>query len=932
MLAIWRRISDIGIQDTTAPWLKKRMRTSNQVFASLSIISFCYIFIFYFCGFAWEALGMGGVVTVLAVPLLMSQAGQYTLARHWFIIMLNAAVTIYAFIFGRVTGIHFMFFAGACLPWVFFDLRERTYIVIGLIVPVICLLIYGFSDGEPSVAITPAVQLFIRASIVVVVSLTNALCLLFFVTQNDKAERELRTFNELLQAGKEELEVQQEELRQTNEELSQQTEELMATEEELRTQEEELRNANEELQAKTISLESARAVLADKAEELEISGKYKSEFLANMSHELRTPLNSILILANLLKQDKFGTLNEKQLEYAGIIHKSGSDLLSLINDILDLSKIEAGRMEFVFEAVTIASIVGDMQQLFGSVSADRKIQFEVSIHKDVPTTIVTDRQRLEQVLRNLLSNAFKFTAEEGRVGLAVSMSGDYIQFAVTDTGIGIPAEKLQHIFEAFRQADGTTSRKFGGTGLGLSISKELMKRLQGTLSVASTPGAGSTFTVIIPVAVAGEIMISDTSAKSNIGDYTTDGAIEQTSVSDDRNFIGKGQQSVLIIEDDLIFAAYVRDFAHERGYKTIVAVSGDEGLLYARRYRPSAIILDLGLPVIDGQSLLKILKADAELSHIPVHVVSANDRADVNIAGEQSYLRKPLQTQDLEQTFTDIGGFISSRYRSILMLAGESEPVAGMFDNIARQEGDDITYDIVPDWKSVQKELSGRRFDCLIADIGADIDAGSEQLMQLKEMTAGNIYIIACVDGNLSTSEEKKLRSGADSIIRKTAQYGGRLMDEVALFLHKVKMPETPDKGGVQVSAPVVTGDLKGKRVLLVDDDMRNVFSMTAMLEEQGMEVMAAEHGKEAIEMLEQDPAMDIVLMDIMMPEMDGYEATRRIRSMPSVRNIPVIALTAKAMTGDREKCIEAGASDYITKPVEAAKLFSLMRVWMTQK
>lgn len=733
-----------------------------------------------------------------------------------------------------------------------------------------------------------------------------------------------------VQEQKEQLESQQEELRQTNEELTHQADVLKASEEELTTQGEELRQMNVELEEKTEVIESASKALEEKAAELEVSSRYKSEFLANMSHELRTPLNSVLILANLLRENKTQTLTSKQTEYARIIHKSGTDLLNLINDILDLSKIEAGKVELHFEQVKLTEVAYDMDQLFGALAAEKKIRFNTDISGMLPETINTDRQRLGQVVKNLLSNSFKFTPEDGQVTLKFAVAGDSLALSVSDTGIGIPEEKQKLIFEAFQQADGSTSRKFGGTGLGLSISKELVSRLGGVLNLESVAGHGSTFTVLLPMD--GEKIWKEPQrmvASSAVPEYDLDKVKEQTLIKDDKAEIRSWEQVILIIEDDPVFAGIVHNFAHDRGYKTIVAISGDEGLLYARKYRPSAIILDLGLPVIDGRSILKIIKSDPDLKDIPVHVVTAEDRSDISPEHVEGFFNKPLQRNELEQTFSSIESYIRNHYKNILIMHSGNEQLRGMFETLADTLHDGVTYEMARSKDQAKEILAQKEIDCIIADIDGDILAGINTLRELKEAASENVYLITCLEGDISVADEKQIKKYSESIIRKSTQATSRLLDEVELFLHKIKT--TPKLGVPAKFSGALDKSLAGKKVLLADDDMRNVFALTALLEEQGMEVVAAEHGREALEMLANNPDVDIVLMDIMMPEMDGYEAIRHIRANKRHAGLPVIALTAKAMTGDREKCLEAGASDYITKPIENNKLFSLMRVWLSQ-
>jgi signal transduction histidine kinase/CheY-like chemotaxis protein/CHASE3 domain sensor protein len=762
-----------------------------------------------------------------------------------------------------------------------------------------------------------------------------------------EAREKIMVLLEQVQEQKEELVHQQEELRQTNEELTHQTETLQASEEELRVQEEELRQINTELEERNEAVEVARQSLVQKAMELEVTSRYKSEFLANMSHELRTPLNSVLILANILAENKAGNLSDKQIEYAHIIHKSGADLLKLINDILDLSKIEAGKVELHFEEVALTTVQEDVRQLFSVVADEKDVEFVVEIDTHVPPVIHTDVQRLEQVIKNLLSNAFKFTPAKGKVTLQVSVEKDkktlqdkqldsaglVLAFAVKDTGIGIAKEKQPLIFEAFQQADGSTSRKYGGTGLGLSISKELVKILGGEMKIESQEGQGSTFTIYLPAK--GASLQTAPVARQD------EGAIEatevdastittQNKVADDRNYINKGDKVMLIIEDDPQFARIVQDFARNKKYKTIVALQGDEGLYYARTYKPSAIILDMQLPVIDGWSLLKIFKNDSLLKNIPVHIISAADESRLQSNGAIAYLTKPVAKNDLEKAFTLIGTQVSSQIKKLLILSGDYLKDDSLRILIQERHFDvDCTY--AHNVKEAIVALQQSDYDCIIADIGKEVDKGIEDLQQLREgAPVKDIPVMIYLDSDISPANELQLKRVSNVIIRESSFAHDRLMDEMELFLYKIQ--EGGQRSTPQQNVTLADNNiLINKKVLLVDDDMRNVFALSTALEQQQMEVVTASDGKDALEQLQANPGIQLVLMDIMMPEMDGFEAIRRIRGQLKLTKLPVIALTAKAMQGDKEKCIEAGASDYITKPIDTNRLFSLMRVWLSQ-
>ncbi len=742
--------------------------------------------------------------------------------------------------------------------------------------------------------------------------------------------------NKLLEQVQEQQEAmvsQQEELRQTNEELSRQAAELQASEEELKTHEEELRQINTELQEKNDSVENAKHALTLKAQELEATSKYKSEFLANMSHELRTPLNSVLILAKLLSDNNPKNLTDKQIEYAKIIHKSGADLLQLINDILDLSKIEAGKVDLLVEDVAITGIVDDLTELFSVVAAEKEISFHNQIGKDLPATIHTDKQRVEQVLKNLLSNAFKFTPKGGSVSITFANRDQFdrkrIGISVTDSGIGISTTKQQLIFEAFRQADGSTSRQYGGTGLGLSISKELIKLLGGEIEVRSEEDKGSTFTIFIPHKLEIDNTARHTEIMPAVANVSLEKVTEQDKVEDDRGIASKHDKLILIIEDDENFATILKDFARDKGYKTIVALKGDEGLLYARRYQPSAIILDIQLPVIDGWSLLQLLKADALLKNIPVHIISAFDDNRLHTSGALAYVKKPIDRPGLEKAFSTIGVYLDEHLKKVLIISATHFKDASL-QQLFQQNHNDTSFKQVTSVEEAALLMQQDIYDCLIADIGTDITAGVKKLERIQqEVKDQHIPVIVYLDTDISASDELQLKKISDVIVRDSPSVNSRLKDELELFLFKVQSADQQQEQN-NYSSPVNDASLTGKKVLLVDDDMRNVFALSNVLEDQQMEVITAADGKESLETLLKHPSTDIILMDIMMPEMDGYEAIRRIRKDLKMTQTPIIALTAKAMSGDREKCLEAGASDYITKPVDAQKLLSLMRVWLS--
>ncbi len=751
---------------------------------------------------------------------------------------------------------------------------------------------------------------------------------------NQQSRNKINILLEQVQEQKEAMVSQQEELRQTNDELSRQAEELQASEEELRTQEEELRQINSELLDKNTAVETARQALLLKAKELEITSKYKSEFLANMSHELRTPLNSVLILAKLLADNNTQNLTAKQIEYANIIHKSGTDLLQLINDILDLSKIEAGKIELSIEEVRIDTIATDLKQLFSVVASEKKIQYETIFDTGLPAIIKTDKQRIEQVLKNLLSNAFKFTPANGDVKIIFANRDQFdrkrIGISVKDSGIGIATEKQALIFEAFQQADGTTSRKYGGTGLGLSISKELVRLLGGEMELTSEEGKGSTFTVILP-----HESVVENKEQIPLPIKTVpllEEVVEQQLVEDDRNCINDRDNVMLIIEDDENFASILKDFSRNKGYKPIVALQGDEGLLYAKKYKPDAIILDVQLPIIDGWSLLKMLKEDTDTKDIPVHIISAFDDSRLQTGGALAYVKKPIDKEGLELAFNTIGVHLNEHMKHILIIdtPGSNHLKDDHLEKIFLDKHKYVRFTHCLSVDEAKHILQEERFDCIIADIGDDIKKGVEELAMIQPNTLDKLIpVIIYLDKDISNADELQLKKVSAVIVRKSPAVHNRLIDELELFLYKVEQEQQhPTVSGEHFISDI---SLKDKRILVVDDDMRNIYALSTVLENEGVEVLTAADGKESLEVLTNNNGIDLVLMDIMMLEMDGYEAMKRIRQELKFTDLPVIALTAKAMMGDREKCIEAGASDYISKPVDVPKLLSLIRVWLAR-
>jgi CheY-like chemotaxis protein/signal transduction histidine kinase/HAMP domain-containing protein len=797
-----------------------------------------------------------------------------------------------------------------------------------------------------------------------------------------------------LQSQSKELQQQQEELRRTNAELEAQARTLKASEEALRDQQEELQQVNEELEEKASLLaeqnrkveqknaevEAARHELEEKAEQLAISSKYKSEFLANMSHELRTPLNSLLILAKLLADNKEGNLSEKQVEYSHTILSSGTDLLNLINDVLDLSKVEAGKMEVNPGDVYLKDVASYVDRTFRPVAEQKGLQLNVNVDADVPESMWTDGQRLQQVLKNLLSNAFKFT-HEGNVSLTVrkadkgrrfgnpvlDQADEVIAFAVGDTGIGIPKDKQRLIFEAFQQADGTTSRKYGGTGLGLNISREMSRLLGGEIRVESAEGEGSTFTLFLPREWPGEprhggddeggngggrgpspVASTPAPAPSKRRARPAKGAAREVEaeappaeerrrrardpqavgIHDDRAEVEPGDRVVLIIENDPAFARILLDMAREKGFKGLVGLDGETGVELVREFQPDAVTLDIDLPGIDGWTVLDRLKHDPETRHIPVHIVSGVGKRQRGLRqGALSYLEKPVSKEALDSAFERISTFLADGVKRLLVVEDDENQRKSIIELVGE---DDVEITAVATAEDALRELAEKHYDCMVLDLGLQGMDGFKLLEQVKGSEAvQDLPIIIYTGKELSQQEETQLRRYAETIIVKDAKSPERLLDETALFLHRVEAKLPDQKRRMLERLHSQDSIFAGKKVMIVDDDVRNIFSLTSVLESQGMNVVFAENGKDALERLKEHPDVDLVLMDVMMPEMDGYETTRAIRELQGFQELPIISLTAKAMKGDREKSIAAGASDYITKPVDTDQLLSLMRVWL---
>ena len=745
----------------------------------------------------------------------------------------------------------------------------------------------------------------------------------------------------------EELQVQQEELRTANEELQEQSQILQQSQATLENQQAELEQTNEQLAEQALSLDQknsalrqAQADLEARAEELKRASRYKSEFLANMSHELRTPLNSSLILAQLLSENPKGNLTDEQVRFAQSIHSAGNDLLNLINDILDISKVEAGKLELVPEQVTLAALVDALKTSFEPLARQKKLAFEVQIAPGTPAALLTDRQRVEQILKNLLSNALKFT-ETGavRLQLAPEAAGG-IALAVQDSGIGIRQEQQDIIFEAFRQADGTTSRRYGGTGLGLSISRDLSLLLGGSISVQSVSGQGSTFTLHLPATLPAPLVnspdeppITAQPVVQPMGQAPAQPAPAAPSqpalpaFSDDRFMQGKGRV-VLVIEDDAVFARILYDLAHELGFNCLVAHSGEDGFLLAEQFMPDAVLLDMGLPDRSGLSVLQRFKETPRTRHIPVHVVSGQDHREAALLlGAVGYAVKPSSRDQLKEVFTTLENKLTQKLKRVLLVEDDELQRESVMRLIA---DDEVNITAVRTGAEALALLASTIFDCMIVDLKLPDMQGNELL---RRMSAGDICsfppVIVYTGRSLSRAEEADLLKYSRSIIIKGAHSPERLLDEVTLFLHKVESSLSAEQQQLLKTARSRDEVFEGRKILLVDDDVRNIFSLTSALEQKGFLVDIGRNGFEALERLEEVRNIELVLMDIMMPGMDGLEAMRRIRQNPRLQKLPIIAVTAKAMKDDQEQCLAAGANDYLAKPIDLDRLFSLLRVWM---
>ncbi|ODN71900.1 response regulator [Methylobrevis pamukkalensis] len=750
----------------------------------------------------------------------------------------------------------------------------------------------------------------------------------------------------------EELRAHGEELAAANEELEEQTQALQDSQRRLEIQQADLEQTNAQLESQTQTLEAQRDDLARtqtalkrQARELERASRYKSEFVANMSHELRTPLNALLIMSRLLIENRTGNLSEEQISFARTIEGSGNDLLGLINDILDLSKVEAGKLDLSPEDVAVAGVVDRLRRTFEPLATQKRVGLRVEVEAGTPETFETDPQRLEQVLKNFLSNAVKFT-EAGEVVLKVSPAGDGIAFAVTDTGIGIADEEQETVFEAFRQADGTINRRYGGTGLGLSISRELAGLLGGEIRLESRLGEGSTFTLTLPLHLDRDVVEREqpmpmprraaprpAARPSQAAAAPVVPAPPLPGIEDDRARIAADSRVILVVEDDPAFAKILLDLARELGFQCIVTATADDGVTAARQYLPHAVILDMGLPDHTGLSVLDRLKRDVRTRHIPVHVASAGDYTHAAFAyGAAGYMLKPVRRERLIEALESFGTKMARPMRRVLIVEDDPAQLAGLSHLLGGTHVETVGCSTAAE---CLERLRTETFDCMVLDMTLPDASGFDILEQLdRDADSSFPPVIVYTARELTPDEELRLRKYSRSIIIKGAKSPERLIDEVTLFLHQV-VSELPEQQRTMLASSLNRDvALEGRRILVVEDDVRNVFAVTSIFEPHGAEVQIARNGREALDALARmedggQMPVDLVLMDVMMPEMDGLTATREIRTRPAWKSLPIIMLTAKAMPDDQEQCLAAGANDYLAKPLDVDKLLSLARVWM---
>ena len=776
-------------------------------------------------------------------------------------------------------------------------------------------------------------------------NLTRAIRTQALLEQTQEQADDLRTSELVMRQQKEVLRDSHDALQTKTAELEEQSQRLVASEEELRVQTEELQASNEELREKTETLNEQKRVLESlqretqhKAEELARASQYKSEFLANMSHELRTPLNSLLILSRSLSENRESNLSDEQVESARIIHDSGSNLLRLINDILDLSKIEAGKMELDIAEFPLQSLSRTLKRIFDHVAQEKRVAFNVEIAPGLPEIIQTDSTKLEQIITNLIGNAFKFT-HQGAVSVRIDrpsaemalpgklIGRPAIAISVNDTGIGIPADKFQKIFNAFEQVDSGTSRQYGGTGLGLAISARIVELLGGIIDLRSQEGHGSTFTVLIPETAETSAPAIERDQAAPEASYTrapVTHALLPEAIEDDREDLMPDDKVILIVEDDPIFARILADMVHRKGYRVLAAAEGETALQLSQRFKPAGILLDVMLPGMDGWTVIERLKSDNATRHIPVHFISAVDEAHRGRElGAVGFLTKPVSREAINGAFERLMHFAEGGTRHLLIVDDDTDSRAAVRTLL---NNDGVTIDEASSAEQALECLAEANYDCVVLDLGLPGMSGMELLEQLSHR--GQVPPVVIYSGrDLSREENLKLRRYTDSIVVKGARAPERLLDEVSLFLHSVRHERRHAAAASQRSS--LDDELRGRKVLLVDDDMRNLFALSKVLREWGLSVSMAQDGQKALKALEEDSAVELVLTDIMMPVMDGYETIKAIRAQPKYGNLPVIALTAKAMRGDREKCLEVGANDYLSKPIDIDKLSSMLRVWL---
>lgn len=738
------------------------------------------------------------------------------------------------------------------------------------------------------------------------------------------------------------------------EKTQQQSEELQAQQEELRTNNEELEHQARALESqqhalnlRNRELEIAKEDIERKAQDLERSSQYKSDFLARMSHELRTPLNGLLILSTLLIENKENNLTEKQKQFAKSIYGAGNDLLLLINDILDLSKIEARKLTLRKENFSLEGVFEGKKLTFGPQMAAKGLQFNIEIPESLRgLKLNTDKQRVEQILRNFLSNAIKFT-ESGTITLrATSEATGFLTMSVEDTGIGVPLDKQKVIFDAFEQGDSSVSRKFGGTGLGLTISRELAHLLGGEIHLKSEEGKGSIFSVVIPTELNADSsrLAYDKRAEEskNQREIVSESISEpsskaqsdriQSAVRASLNKVDSGTKTILVVEDDDKFRASVVETVRSSGFSAIEAADGEVALALLNEHTPDAILLDIKLPGISGLGILEMIKQMPHLRHIPVHMISALEYQHSALRmGALGYLTKPVTIEKVKSALGRIENLLAKKVRHVLLIEDDERQNRAISELIS---GSDLEVVSVKSGKAAVNELQKQGFDCIILDLSLPDVSGFDLLDELSSLEISLPPIVIYTGKELTEKEEAHLRKYSESIIIKGARSPERLLDEVNLFLHRVESLLPAEKREMLHHLRSQERSFEGKTVLLVDDDIRNIFALTSALEAKGLEIQAARNGLEALETLEQNPNIDLVLMDIMMPKMDGFEAMRRIRQNknPKISNLPIVALTAKAMREDHEKCMEAGASDYLPKPVNLDNLTTVLKVWLAPK